>query len=647
MRRALALAVWFAAQLAAQTVVVGPAGGTLPCSGVDDTSAIQARLTSAGLVRLSGTCVISNHLTIYSNTWLELGQATLTFPNGGDNLLINYAATASATRTFTDAVTTAGSQIMTSATAAFTGADVGQSIWLNAVNTGSVQLQTQILSVTNATTAQLADVVPLSGTGVTAAIYARDANIKVTGGAFGRAGSAGTYMGTYLLRFQGVNNLVLDNLTASWTTGKYFILVADASDFAVTRIVATSSSGGQDGVHVDGPARNGVIRTVRGSTGDDMVALTAWGWTNYDSRSGSIAGMVIEDVSGRAPGAALVRLEGAVGYPIRDVVIRDINGNGVQAAGYAVTVSNSLDSTLSAANQAADIGSVFISTVRGSFTYAKLNLAPTTGREIAIRDYVDHYDTGYPPILIGGTWEKVVIDTLFSYVAGPAVSISGTIKKLYAGRVTTSSPTYWSNLFAGPGLVTNWYINSDTAPTNSGWNNLLYSQLFSNAAWSVASLSLPSSNNTAPDGTSTAFLTQENNTSNQHGIYQSIAQSGPLAACAYVKQATRSIAYLQLNTDSGVKRAWVNLGTGAVGTVDSGITATIAAAPGTGWYKACAIYAGTSLSVFEIGQSSADGTATYTGDNSSGIYIWGAQIGGYTPGGTPAAYRITTTAAVP
>jgi hypothetical protein len=36
----------------------------------------------------------------------------------------------------------------------------------------------------------------------------------------------------------------------------------------------------RDGIHVNGPASYGVIRDIRGVTGDDFVALNAWDWRN-------------------------------------------------------------------------------------------------------------------------------------------------------------------------------------------------------------------------------------------------------------------------------------------------------------------------------------------------------------------------------
>src|SRR5205823_3187528 len=44
----------------------------------------------------------------------------------------------------------------------------------------------------------------------------------------------------------------------------------------------------RDGVHVNGPASNGVIRDVSGDSFDDTVAIAAWDWRNYAPSFGPI-----------------------------------------------------------------------------------------------------------------------------------------------------------------------------------------------------------------------------------------------------------------------------------------------------------------------------------------------------------------------
>ncbi len=100
----------------------------------------------------------------------------------------------------------------------------------------------------------------------------------------------------------------------------------------------------RDGVHINGPASNGVIhniRCVRGAMGDDMVALNAWDWKNTSMSFGPIHHVLIDGVqgdSGDAPQtdqrAEIRFLAGTKHYPdgttlacdIETVAVRTIRG---------------------------------------------------------------------------------------------------------------------------------------------------------------------------------------------------------------------------------------------------------------------------------------------------------------------------------
>jgi len=100
----------------------------------------------------------------------------------------------------------------------------------------------------------------------------------------------------------------------------------------------------RDGVHINGPARHGVIhniRNARGTMGDDMIALNAWDWMNTSMSFGPIHHILVDGVSGDsgdAPQAGqcseIRLLAGTKHYPggatlacdIENVVIRNIQG---------------------------------------------------------------------------------------------------------------------------------------------------------------------------------------------------------------------------------------------------------------------------------------------------------------------------------
>jgi len=165
--------------------------------------------------------------------------------------------------------------------------------------------------------------------------------------------------------------------------------------------------------------------------------------------------------------------------------------------------------------------------------------------------------------------------------------------------------------------------------TPASRNLLTFTQEFNNAAWAKTAATVTANAATAPDGTLTADKLIENTATGSHRIYQGITTSSiPYTASAYLKKGERNWAYIRLDDSTSVSRhAWFNLDNGSVGTVETGLTATISSV-GNGWYRCSArinaALAGTSNILF--GMASADNVQTYTGDGTSGVFLWGAQL---------------------
>jgi hypothetical protein len=156
-------------------------------------------------------------------------------------------------------------------------------------------------------------------------------------------------------------------------------------------------------------------------------------------------------------------------------------------------------------------------------------------------------------------------------------------------------------------------------------NLVTYSEQIDNAYWTVDNATVTANATTAPDGTSTADLLTENSSSGAHRFYRNITLAAAShSASIYAKPNGRSWIYVRMDTASGVQ-AWFNISTGQVGTVQSGLTASIQSV-GNGWYR-CAV-SGTAVAAnnFLVGLANADNTTSYTGDGTSGAYLWGAQL---------------------
>lgn len=97
--------------------------------------------------------------------------------------------------------------------------------------------------------------------------------------------------------FSNVRAAVVRNLTVRQSRA-HAVQLSNCSDFLVANI--TFQEHRRDGIHVNGPASYGVIRGVRGVTGDDFVALNAWDWSNTVPSFGPIHHVLVDGVFGNA-----------------------------------------------------------------------------------------------------------------------------------------------------------------------------------------------------------------------------------------------------------------------------------------------------------------------------------------------------------
>lgn len=166
----------------------------------------------------------------------------------------------------------------------------------------------------------------------------------------------------------------------------------------------------------------------------------------------------------------------------------------------------------------------------------------------------------------------------------------------------------------------------------SSTNLLLRSEELSDASWSKIGTVISDNQILAPDDTKSADkITQDGATSN-HYIINSVSVTSGLdySLSVYVKASESSVVQLTFNsTGFGASQyANFNLNEGTV-SVEVGGTAVINSAGG-GWYRcqftatATATVATGALIVLIQDELSAR-NPSYTGDNASGIYAWGAQ----------------------
>jgi hypothetical protein len=184
-------------------------------------------------------------------------------------------------------------------------------------------------------------------------------------------------------------------------------------------------------------------------------------------------------------------------------------------------------------------------------------------------------------------------------------------------------------------------------------NLMTFSEQFDNAAW-VKSFSILTSNAaTSPDGYTNADKLIATSVLDGHIVRQpaTLTDSTNYSLSVFAKAAEYDFCRLQPTTKDGTSNnTFFNLVTGVVASTGVGHTATIEDFS-NGWYRCTIVYnAGTGATTTNqqrIGVSQDGINQSFLGNDSSGIYIWGAQLeeGSYPTSYIPTSGTIATRSA--
>lgn len=381
----------------------------------DDTIPIQAALTFArtrggARVVVPESTAISTALVIGSNTWLDVApHATVTMISGSAGNGLNNYAVSNPVRSVADAAITTGTTTLTSATAAFTSADVGRSVVVAGAGPGGGGAQspspgvlcTTIASVTNSTTVVLTDPAFATVSGAALSIYTRDTNIRVTGGTWARTGvGASSGVGLHFLRFRRVDGLQLSDVRVTTTGGKYAVSVGDCTGIQIDRHQSQTSS---DGIHFTGPVAGVRIRGVSGTTNDDSIAFTSLDWLTYNDVGGAITDVVVENVGVNTPGSQ-VKLMCGTNAPVGRVIVRNVLVPGLGVSAHAVSLIDDQAGTAPISNVLVD--GVHLKGTAGTALF----LSSASAKNVVIRNIFDEATNTGESVWVGGTVESLTLD---------------------------------------------------------------------------------------------------------------------------------------------------------------------------------------------------------------------------------------------
>jgi hypothetical protein len=160
----------------------------------------------------------------------------------------------------------------------------------------------------------------------------------------------------------------------------------------------------------------------------------------------------------------------------------------------------------------------------------------------------------------------------------------------------------------------------------SATNLVTYSEDFSHSSWTKTAATMEGGH-TAPDGTATAYKLIEDTSDSVHRTFQTATASvSPSASISvFVKYSGRRYVLIRF-ADQSVGR-WYDLISGTLGDTylstpnDSSIELV-----GNDWYRITLSHTSNAQARCEFWVSDTESISSYTGDGTSGVYIWGAQL---------------------
>jgi hypothetical protein len=170
--------------------------------------------------------------------------------------------------------------------------------------------------------------------------------------------------------------------------------------------------------------------------------------------------------------------------------------------------------------------------------------------------------------------------------------------------------------------------------------------------WTATRTSVSTDATLAPSGATTADkLVEDTTATNTHQIQQTVTlvANTTYTTSFYIKSGERTELRFLFSAGSDGINAAFNLSTGvatAQANTGSGVIASATLTPvGNGWFRATAIglISPTSTSGVLTLRLLSSGSNSYTGDGTSGLFLWGAQL---EAGAFPTSYIPTTTATV-
>jgi len=161
---------------------------------------------------------------------------------------------------------------------------------------------------------------------------------------------------------------------------------------------------------------------------------------------------------------------------------------------------------------------------------------------------------------------------------------------------------------------------------SSGWS---HTEQLDNANWTKTGATITANQGVAPDLTVTADKVAEDNATSDHGISRNtptLGNSESECLTFFAKAQERNwLRIVTTNKANQVDSSWVNIATGATGTVDAQHTIRVKLLA-NGWVRITVIWnsgSGATTPNVAIRLATGNNATTYAGTTGSGAYVWG------------------------
>jgi hypothetical protein len=276
---------------------------------------------------------------------------------------------------------------------------------------------------------------------------------------------------------------------------------------------------------------------------------------------------------------------------------------------------------------------------------------------------------------IGGGWYRCSI-SYTSSATGYVLHLVDSLAAAHGASSTTTNSVYiWRAQAESEDIPTN-YIDTTTAAVTEGpvtnlprldyfgstcpqllmeptrTNLATYSQMFDNSNWQKSTCSVSGNVAVSPDGYTNADVIVENTASGTHNLTKgySFVSGTTYTQSVFVKQGSGDRRFMIILPSAAFTSNLIcnfNIQTGVVTTSSGSITGKIENY-GNGWYRCIATATATITATspgntgnIYLKNSNAATSSNYTGDGTSSLFIWGAQM----EAGAYATSYIPTTAA--